>query len=127
MAKNAPVLFLGNHALTYKVTDMDTCYNLSAYYYGEQIFSLANKLTVRFGYPSPANDGSLFVVFRNEDGSLTAFPARYDYVKGELVFSGDKLGNFAVVCTDYDGKLYTKEFYDFLETFDSVKALEYGL
>ena len=54
-AKNTPAL-IANHSLTYKVTDMDTYYNLSAYYDGEQIFSLANKLTVRFDYPVPTSD-----------------------------------------------------------------------
>ncbi len=110
-----------------KVTDEKSYYNLSAYIEKKQIFELNSKVTVRFDYPVPTGEGKLFVVFRNEDDSLTAFPARYDAITGELVFSGDKLGNFVVVSIDYNGKLYTKEFYDFLETIESVKNLKYGL
>ncbi|MCR4607125.1 MAG: hypothetical protein K5771_05330 [Oscillospiraceae bacterium] len=117
----------GAISLVLKVTDKETYYNLSAYLEEKQIFELGNIVTVRFDYPAPTADGQLFAVFRNEDGSLTAFPARYDAITGQLVFNGDKLGNFVVVCIDYEGKLYTKEFYDFLETIESVKELKYGL
>lgn len=117
----------GAISLVLKVTDKETYYNLAAYLEEKQIFELNNIVTVRFDYPVPTADGQLFAVFRNEDGSLTAFPARYDTITGQLVFNGDKLGNFVVVCVDYEGKLYTKEFYDFLETIESVKELKYGL
>ncbi len=117
----------GAISLILKVTDKDTYYNLSAYLNGNQIFKLNSKVTVRFDYDAPAEEGQLFAVFRNQDGSLTAFPARYDAITGQLVFNSDKLGNFVVVCIDYNGKLYTKEFYDFLETIESVKNLKYGL
>ena len=120
-------LGLANHSLVLKVTDEETYFNLSAYKDSKQIFKLDNKVTVRFDHPEPSEEGQLFAVFRNEDGSLTAFPTRYDAVSGELVFSGDKLGNFVVVSVNYDGKLYTKEFYNFLETIESVRDLKYGL
>lgn len=115
----------GNHSLVLEVTDRDTCYNLAAYYDGKQIFSLNGKVTVRFAYPAPAAEGRFFVVFRNGDGSLTAFAARYDAVTGQLVFSGDKLGDFVVVSIDdFDGQLFSAEFYAYLETISSVKALK---
>ena len=114
-----------NHSLILVVTDRDICYNLAAYYDGKQIFSLNSKVTVRFDYPVPASEGRFFVVFRNGDGSLTAFAARYDAVAGQLVFSGDKLGDFVVVCPDgFDGEIFSEDFYAFLETIDSVKALK---
>ena len=126
--KNAgPAQLTANHSLILKVTDKTDFYHLSAYLDGQQIFKLGNKVTVRFDYPAPAAEGQLFAVFRNADGSLTAFPARYDAITGQLVFSGDKLGNFVVVCIDYEGELYTKEFYDLLETIESVANLKYGL
>ncbi len=114
-----------NHSLVLVVTDKEICYNLAAYYDGEQIFSLNGKVTVRFDYPAPETEGPFFVVFRNGNGSLTAFAARYDRLAGQLVFNGDKLGDFVVVCPDgFDGELFSEEFYAFLETIDSVKALK---
>lgn len=116
---------VANHSLILVVTDKETCYNLAAYYDGKQIFSLNSKVTVRFDYPVPTSEGRFFVVFRNGDGSLTAFAARYDAVTGQLVFSGDKLGDFVVVCIDdFDGQLFSEEFYSFLETISSVKSLK---
>ena len=114
-----------NRSLILEVTDRDTCYNLAAYLDRKQIFSLNSKVTVRFDYPVPASESRFFVVFRNGDGSLTAFAARYDAVARQLVFSGDKLGDFVVICPDgFDGELSGEKFYAFLETIDSVNALK---
>ncbi len=123
--KHAGSIKPGVHSLVLEVTDKETCYNLAAYYDGKQIFSLNNKVTVRFDYPVPTSEGRFFVVFRNGDGSLTAFAARYDAVAGQLVFSGDKLGDFVVVSIDdFDGQLFSAEFYAYLETISSVKSLK---
>ena len=65
----------------------------------------------------------IFVVFRNSDGSLKVFRARYDRITGQLVFDCDMLGDFAVVCIDYKGDINSNEFYALLESFDSVKKL----
>ena len=39
------------------------------------------------------------------------------------MFQTDMLGDFAIVCIDYSGELYSEEFYDYLETFISVQKL----
>ena len=124
--KSSSGLMAASHSLILEVTDKESWYNLAAYYDGKQIFSLANKVTVRFDYPAPDPGGRLFVLFKNSDGSLTAFAANYNALTGQLVFSGDELGDFMVVCTDFDGKLFSDEFYDFLDTLDSVKAFRAG-
>jgi len=36
-------------------------------------------------------------------------------ITGKLVFETDLLGDFTVICIDYEGELYTEEFYQYLE------------
>ena len=106
-----------------EIASSDSVFTLTASMNGKALNALTGTVRVRFDYPAPAAAGQLFAVFRNADGSLTAYAARYDAISGQIVFESGLLGEFAVVCMDYKGELYTDEFYAFLETFASVKAL----
>ena len=103
--------------------ELQPVYSLSATADGQVLTELSGSVTVRFSCPAPQTGGMIFAVFRAEDGSLKAFRARYDRISGQLVFQTDLLGDFAVVCIDYDGELYSDEFYALLESFDSVRSL----
>ncbi len=103
--------------------ELQPVYSLSATADGQVLTELSGSVTVRFSCPAPQTGGMIFAVFRAEDGSLKVFRARYDRISGQLVFQTDLLGDFAVVCIDYDGELYSDEFYALLESFDSVRSL----
>ena len=103
--------------------ELQAVYSLSATADGQVLTELSGSVTVRFSCPAPQTGGMIFAVFRAEDGSLKVFRARYDRISGQLVFQTDLLGDFAVVCIDYDGELYSEEFYALLESFDSVRSL----
>ena len=104
--------------------EIDSVFTLSAVSEGQTLTGLSGTVTVRFTCPAPKTGGMIFAVFRNDDGSLKVFRARYDRISGQLVFQTDMLGDFAVVCIDYDGELYSEEFYALLESFDSVRSLD---
>ena len=103
--------------------DISSVFSLSAVSDGQILTGLSGSVTVRFSCPAPQTGGMIFAVFRAEDGSLKVFRARYDRISGQLVFQTDMLGDFAVVCIDCDGELYSEEFYALLESFDSVRSL----
>ena len=103
--------------------DISSVFSLSAVSDGQILTGLSGSVTVRYSCPAPQTGGMIFAVFRAEDGSLKVFRARYDRISGQLVFQTDMLGDFAVVCIDCDGELYSEEFYALLESFDSVRSL----
>ena len=98
-------------------------YNLTVTVCDQLVTKLNEKITVRFSCPAPKTNRQIFAVFRDGDGNLKALKARYDIIKEQLVFETDMLGDFAVVCIDFNGDLDSEEFYKYLERFDSVKAL----
>ena len=98
-------------------------YNLTVTVCDQLVTKLNEKITVRFSCPAPKSNRQIFAVFRDEDGNLKAFKARYDIIKEQLVFETDMLGDFAVVCIDFNSDIDSEEFYKYLERFDSVKAL----
>ncbi len=103
--------------------ELGTVFTVSASADGQTLSELTGAVTIRFSCPAPETNSMIFVVFRNSDGSLRVFKARYDRITGQLVFSCDILGDFAVVSLDYNGDLNSEEFYALLESFDSVKKL----
>ena len=103
--------------------EAETVYTLSVEADGKPLSRLNRSITVRFSCPAPESGGEIFVVFRDKDGALKVFKAKYDRIKGQLVFETDMLGDFAVVCIDFNGELYSDEFFAYLETFASVKKL----
>ena len=86
---------------------------------------LAAPVTVRMKVALAAaqTDKPLYVVFRDETGALVAFEAHYDAATGELVFYTDMAGVFVIVDFDFDGDLFSEEFYAALAALDAVKSL----
>ena len=54
------------------------------------------------------------MVFRNEDGTLTAIRATYSNITGLLRFITYRLGTFMVIGFDFDGEEFSEEFYEAL-------------
>ena len=87
--------------------ELQPVYSLSATADGQVLTGLSGSVTVRFSCPAPQTGGMIFA-----DSTLI-----------ERKVERDMLGDFAVVCIDYDGELYSDEFYALLESFDSVRSL----
>ena len=89
---------------------------------------LGGKATVSMNYTLPAEyvDQPLYVVFRNEDGTLTAIRATYSNITGLLRFLTDRLGTFMVVGFDFDGLEFSEEFYAALAQLDVLKDLVFA-
>ena len=103
----------------------DGCYELHIQVEGAAVARLAAPATVRMAYTPAAGTETkpLYAVFRNADGSLTAFEASYDPATGELCFDADLAGKFVILAFDFDGEPFTEEFYRALSEFAAVKAL----
>ena len=65
--------------------------------------------------PASWNPESVFAVFRDDSGELHAFRATWDQATGRLVFDSDMLGDFVLVWMDWDGVLFSDDFYAALE------------
>ena len=65
----------------------------------------------------------LYAVFRNADGSLTAFRASYDPLSGRLSFDSDRLGEFVIVAFAFDGEEFSPAFYEALAALPAVARL----
>ena len=61
-------------------------------------------------------------MFRNADGSLTAFRASYDPLSGRLSFECDRLGDFVIVAFAFAGEEYSEAFYEALEEQMALKG-----
>jgi len=81
------------------------------------------KVRMNFVLPEGWDSQAIYVVFRNADGSLTAIPAVYNPVTGTLVFDSALVGDFVVVCFDYDGEPFSEGFYAALSELEEVKRL----
>ena len=92
---------------------------------GRTLGRLAAPVKVRMEYAPDADaaDKPLYAVFRDVDGTLTAFAAQYDPDTGILSFSSHISGKFIIVAFDYDGEPFTEDFYLALAGLDAVKAL----
>ncbi len=75
------------------------------------------RAQMRFVLPAEWKAEEIFVVFRLADGSLKAFRAVYDPIRGILSFETDILGEFILVDFAYDGEPFTEEFYAALEAY----------
>ena len=82
-------------------------------------------MTARFKFklPDDWDVNAVFAVFRNADGTLTAFKARYDAASGTLSFDADLTGTFALVSFPFKGKLYSAEFYAALAELEIIRDL----
>ena len=107
------------------VSTAETLHTVRIYDGMREVTDLGRKVTARFKFTLPAgwNKNCLFAVFRNDDGSLTAFKAAYDEMTGMLSFDTDITGTFALVCFPFDGKLYSADFYDALSELEIIQDL----
>ena len=100
---------------------------LEVYNGSEKVRDLrGGKVTVRISsYPLPSdwNSDMIFAVFKNDDGSLTAFQTKYDPATGDLVFDTDRPGEFVLVCLSFDGEPFSPAFYAALEKLPEVQKL----
>ena len=91
----------------------------------EELGGTAN-VSMKYALPEKYAGKQLYVVFRNEDGTLTALRASWSKVTGLLRFLTDRLGTFTVVGFDFDGEEFSGEFYAALEALPELKNLAYA-
>ncbi len=101
------------------------CYVLHIERGGRVLGRLAAPVTVRMDYsPAPGTENKpLFAVFRDVDGTLTAFEAQYDPDTGILSFNSHISGKFIIVAFAFDGKPFTEDFYLALADLAEINAL----
>ena len=88
-----------------------------------------NPVTVRFpfeapevwGDPAKIPEGSLYAVFADEDGKLTAYSAQYNPETGEIWFDAEKTGDFVIVRFDYEKEPFTEDFYRALAELKEIR------
>ncbi len=91
----------------------------------EKLGGTAN-VSMEYALPEKYAGKQLYVVFRNEDGTLTALRASWSKVTGLLRFLTDRLGTFTVVGFDFVGEEFSGEFYAALEALPELKNLAYA-
>ncbi|MBQ3276802.1 MAG: hypothetical protein IJH47_07100 [Oscillospiraceae bacterium] len=86
-------------------------------------------VAVRFSFQLPAawESRPVYAVFRNADGTLTAFLVRYSSITQTVTFESPLLGEFALVSPDLAPEPYTPAFYAALEELPEVQKLQAGL
>ena len=107
------------------VSESGRYYKVNIYYGTREVVDPGQMMTARmkFVLPEGWNKNAIFAVFRNSNGSLTAFKATYDTASGTLRFDTDLTGTFALVSFPFDGKLYSGDFYDALAELDEIRDL----
>ena len=100
-------------------------YTVRVYNGAREVLNPGVKMTARMNFTLP--DGwdaeAIFAVFRNADGSLTAFKAAYDPIAGTLTFHTDCTGTFALVSFPFEGTPYSDAFYEALAQLELIAAL----
>ena len=107
------------------VSPIETQYVVLALEGEKTLEELGGRATVSMDYTPPAEYAgkTLYVVFRNEDGSLIAIRATYSDITGLLRFITDRLGTFMVVGFDFDGEEFSEEFYAALAEIPELRDL----
>ena len=100
-------------------------YTVRIYIGIREIAEPGQKMTARMKFILPAgwNRNDIYAVFRNADGSLTAFKAAYDEESGTLSFDTDLTGTFALISFPFDGKPYSDKFYDAISELEDIRLL----
>ena len=111
---------------------VETTYELHAAQGEKTLDQLGGSVTVTMKYTPPAEIRTkpLYVVFLNDDGSLTAVKATYSILNKQLKFTTDQIGKFMIVGSDFKGDMYeadgvtfTKDFYEALAKLDVLQNL----
>ena len=97
-----------------------TCYNGT-----QEVTDPGRKVTAKMNFvlPSGWNGQAIYAVFRNADGTLTAFKAEYNASDESLRFDTDLTGIFAVVSFPFDGEPFSADFYAALEDLEIIRNL----
>ena len=74
-----------------------------------------------WGDPAKIADNSLYAVFADENGSLTAYSAEYDPETGEVSFEPEQTGYFVIVQFEYGDKPFTYDFYRALADLEEIR------
>ena len=74
-----------------------------------------------WGDPADIAEGTLYAVFANESGELTAYSAQYDQQTGEISFETEQTGDFVIVQFDSEEEEFSDAFYSALEQQEDIK------
>lgn len=98
---------------------------------GMPVTDLAGN-TVRASFPFEAPeawgnlaeiaDDSLYAVFADENGVLTAYEAQYDSETGQVWFDAEQTGDFVIVRLAYEEEPYTEDFYRTLSGLEEIQS-----
>ncbi|MBQ6621470.1 MAG: hypothetical protein IJH75_01385 [Mogibacterium sp.] len=75
-----------------------------------------------WGTPEEIAQESLYAVFADENGKLTAYEAQYDPATGEVQFDAEQTGAFVIVRFSYEEEPFTEDFYRALAELPEVQA-----
>jgi hypothetical protein len=74
-----------------------------------------------WGDPAKIANGSLYAVFTDENGKLTAYSAEYDPETGEVSFESEQTGDFVIVRFAYEDEPFTEDFYRALAELEEIQ------
>lgn len=110
--------------------DMPQIWNLGVTKDGAPVTDLSGnavKVVIPFtlpeswGDPADIAEGSLYAVFADESGELTAYSAQYDQQTGEISFETEQTGDFVIVQFDSEEEEFSDAFYSALEQQEDIK------
>ena len=107
------------------VTDISDYHRVTCYNGTQEVINPGRKVTAKMNFVLPSGwDGqAIYAVFRNADGTLTAFKAQYTGSDGMLRFDTDLTGIFALVSFPFDGEPFSADFYAALEDLEIIRNL----
>ena len=74
-----------------------------------------------WGDPAKIDNDSLYAVFADESGNLTAYSAEYDPEAGEVSFETEQTGDFVIAKFEYEDKPFTEDFYRKLADLEEIR------
>ncbi len=107
------------------VTDSSNYLRVTCYNGTQEVINPGRKVTAKMNFvlPSGWDFQAIYAVFRNADGTLTAFKAQYTGSDGMLRFDTDLTGIFALVSFPFDGEPFSADFYAALEELEIIRNL----
>jgi hypothetical protein len=74
-----------------------------------------------WGDPAKIDNDSLYAVFADESGNLTAYSAEYDPEAGEVSFETEQTGDFVIAKFEYEDMPFTEDFYRKLADLEEIR------